>query len=213
MQGLVRGSVADAEGRGKPKCRAEDNGHASLFQQGRGEGFVVVERRSGGGCLADQPLDRRVDVEGALGRGALDPVYGAQAFEHEVAAAAEDLRARAEAAEARLEAAARDGARAVADARAEVSEWRSKALAAERELASLRDALVREEKKEPRKEVRAAVVAGGYARAYHRAPSGAGRERGREDADAPAIVTADFLDALGTRLSNVKDLLTQGDAR
>ena len=54
---------------------------------------------------------------------------------------------------------------------------------------------------------------GGYARAYHRAPSGAGRERGREDADAPAIVTADFLDALGTRLSNVKDLLTQGDAR
>ena len=225
----------------KAEC-AEHRGSASAATEALEEAFASARAVSGREASAREAQARAEARLAAAG--------AETAAAEERAARADDLEIRAQTAEARLESQAREGARAVARAQAEASEWRAKAQLRERELEAARASAdtaasiassyvvtssaskrasmgttrdgaggdenanayglppplppssVLSVKNSPAK--RFHNMTSPYARQYHdfSVERGAGGDR-----PTPALLTADFLDSLGSRLSSVRELL------
>ena len=225
----------------KAEC-AEHRGSASAATEALEEAFASARAVSGREASAREAQARAEARLAAAG--------AETAAAEERAARADDLEIRAQTAEARLESQAREGARAVARAQAEASEWRAKAQLRERELEATRASAdtaasiassyvvtssaskrasmgttrdgtggdenanayglppplppssVLSVKNSPAK--RFHNMTSPYARQYHdfSVERGAGGDR-----PTPALLTADFLDSLGSRLSSVRELL------
>ena len=225
----------------KAEC-AEHRGSASAATEALEEAFASARAVSGREASAREAQARAEARLAAAG--------AETAAAEERAARADDLEIRAQTAEARLESQAREGARAVARAQAEASEWRAKAQLRERELEAARSSAdtaasiassyvvtssaskrasmgttrdgtggdenanayglppplppssVLSVKNSPAK--RFHNMTSPYARQYHdfSVERGAGGDR-----PTPALLTADFLDSLGSRLSSVRELL------
>lgn len=225
----------------KAEC-AEQRGSASAATEALEEAFASARAVSGREASAREAQARAEARLAAAG--------AETAAAEERAARADDLEIRAQTAEARLESQAREGARAVARAQAEASEWRAKAQLRERELEAARASAdtaasiassyvvtssaskrasmgttrdgtggdenanayglppplppssVLSVKNSPAK--RFHNMTSPYARQYHdfSVERGAGGDR-----PTPALLTADFLDSLGSRLSSVRELL------
>ena len=225
----------------KAEC-AEHRGSASAATEALEEAFASARAVSGREASAREAQARAEARLAAAG--------AETAAAEERAARADDLEIRAQTAEARLESQAREGARAVARAQAEASEWRAKAQLRERELEAVRASAdtaasiassyvvtssaskrasmgttrdgtggdenenayglppplppssVLSVKNSPAK--RFHNMTSPYARQYHdfSVERGAGGDR-----PTPALLTADFLDSLGSRLSSVRELL------
>ena len=225
----------------KSEC-AEHRGSASAATEALEEAFASARAVSGREASAREAQARAEARLAAAG--------AETAAAEERAARADDLEIRAQTAEARLESQAREGARAVARAQAEASEWRAKAQLRERELEAARASAdtaasiassyvvtssaskrasmgttrdgtggdenanayglppplppssVLSVKNSPAK--RFHNMTSPYARQYHdfSVERGAGGDR-----PTPALLTADFLDSLGSRLSSVRELL------
>ena len=221
---------------------AEHRGSASAATEALEEAFASARAVSGREASAREAQARAEARLAAAG--------AETAAAEERAARADDLEIRAQTAEARLESQAREGARAVARAQAEASEWRAKAQLRERELEAARASAdtaagiassyvvtssaskrasmgttrdgtggdenanayglppplppssVLSVKNSPAK--RFHNMTSPYARQYHdfSVERGAGGDR-----PTPALLTADFLDSLGSRLSSVRELL------
>ena len=77
---LLRGRVGDPQVTGGPEGRPGNHGAARLLEQVAGDGHVVLERAVRP-PLADQPLDAREGVEGALRLAAVDPLDAIQALD------------------------------------------------------------------------------------------------------------------------------------
>ena len=225
----------------KAEC-AEHRGSASAATEALEEAFASARAVSGREASAREAQARAEARLAAAG--------AETAAAEERAARADDLEIRAQTAEARLESQAREGARAVARAQAEASEWRAKAQLRERELEAARASAdtaasiassyvvtssaskrasmgttrdgtggdenanayglppplppssVLSVKNSPAKSYH--NMTSPYARQYHdfSVERGAGGDR-----PTPALLTADFLDSLGSRLSSVRELL------
>ena len=229
----------------KAEC-AEHRGAAAAATDALEEAFASARATAGREASAREAQARAEARLAAAG--------AETAAAEERAARADDLEIRAQTAEARLETQAREGARAVARAQAEASEWRAKAQLRERELeaarasadtaASLASTYVVTSSASKRANVRETSEArdenenayglppplppssvlsaknspakkfhnmtSPYARQYHdfSTERGAGGAR-----PTPALLTADFLDSLGSRLSSVRELLASDQVR